>query len=64
MYSEFEVEFKDQMLFNAIVLKIEGSISTYTVTHMQSANGHTIFREHVLTRISLRGKEETKSKQT
>jgi hypothetical protein len=34
MYSEFEVEFKDQFLFSGTVVKIEGSISTYMVMHM------------------------------
>jgi hypothetical protein len=42
MYSEFEAEFKDQMLFSATVLKVEGSILTYMVTHMQSANVHIV----------------------
>jgi hypothetical protein len=42
MYSEFEAEFKDQLLFSGTVLKTEGSISTYMVTHMQSDYGHTI----------------------
>jgi zinc finger SWIM domain-containing protein 3 len=42
MYSEFEAEFKDQLLFSGTVLKTEGSISTYMVTHMQSDYGHKI----------------------
>jgi hypothetical protein len=42
IYSEFEVEFKDQFLFSGTMLKTEGSISTYMVTHMQSDHGATI----------------------
>jgi zinc finger SWIM domain-containing protein 3 len=42
MYSEFEAEFKDQFLFSGTVLKTEGSISTYMVTHMQSDQGATV----------------------
>jgi hypothetical protein len=41
IYSEFEAEFKDHFLFSGTVLKIEGSISTYIVTHMQSDHGAT-----------------------
>jgi zinc finger SWIM domain-containing protein 3 len=42
IYSEFEVEFKDQFLFSGTMLKTEGSISTYMVTHMQSDHGATV----------------------
>jgi hypothetical protein len=34
MYLEFEVKFKDQFLFGGTVLKTEGSILTYMVTHV------------------------------
>jgi hypothetical protein len=33
LYLEFEAEFKDQFLFSGTVLKTEGSILTYMVTH-------------------------------
>jgi hypothetical protein len=39
MYSEFEAEFKDQFLLSGQLLKVEGSIFTYMVTHMQSDQG-------------------------
>jgi hypothetical protein len=42
IYSEFEVEFKDQFLFSGTMLKTEGSISTYMVMHMQSDHGATV----------------------
>jgi hypothetical protein len=42
MYSKFRAEFKDQFLLSGQLLKVEGSIFTYMVTHMQSDQGATV----------------------
>jgi zinc finger SWIM domain-containing protein 3 len=39
MYLEFETEFKDQFVLTVQLLKAEGSILTYMVTHIQSDKG-------------------------
>jgi zinc finger SWIM domain-containing protein 3 len=39
MYLEFETEFKDQFVLTGQLLKTEGSILTYMVTHIQSDKG-------------------------
>ena len=39
MYKEFEEEFKEQLLFSCKLLDTNGSILTYTVTHMYSDYG-------------------------
>ena len=42
MYKEFEEEFKEQFLFSCKLLDTNGSILTYTVTHMYSDYGATV----------------------
>jgi zinc finger SWIM domain-containing protein 3 len=42
MYVEFETEFKDQFVLTGQLLKTEGSILTYMVTHIQSDQGATV----------------------
>jgi hypothetical protein len=41
-YLEFETEFKDQFVLTGQLLKIECSILTYMVTHIQSNQGATV----------------------
>ncbi|KAJ1261310.1 hypothetical protein BS78_09G019200, partial [Paspalum vaginatum] len=42
MYKEFKEEFKNQFSYSCKLLKTEGSISTFMVTHMYSDYGATI----------------------
>jgi hypothetical protein len=42
MYKEFEEEFNKQFSFSCKLLQTEGSILTYTVTHMHSDYGATV----------------------
>jgi zinc finger SWIM domain-containing protein 3 len=42
MYAEFEAEFKDQFVLIGQLLKTEGSILTYMITHIQSDQGATV----------------------
>ena len=42
MYKEFEEKFKEQLLFSCKLLDTNGSILTYTVTHMYSDYGATV----------------------
>jgi zinc finger SWIM domain-containing protein 3 len=42
MYVEFEAEFKNQFVLTGQLLKTEGSILTYMVTHIQSDQGATV----------------------
>ncbi|WVZ50704.1 LOW QUALITY PROTEIN: hypothetical protein U9M48_001936 [Paspalum notatum var. saurae] len=42
MYKEFEEEFKEQFSYSCKLLKNEGSISTFMVTHMYSDYGATV----------------------
>jgi hypothetical protein len=42
MCTEFEEEFKKQFTFSCKLVQIEGSISTFMVTHMDSNYGATI----------------------
>ncbi|WVZ77842.1 hypothetical protein U9M48_025657 [Paspalum notatum var. saurae] len=42
MYKDFEEEFKNQFLYSCKLLKTDGSISTFMVTHMYSDYGATV----------------------
>ena len=42
MYKEFEEKFKNQFSYSCKLLRTEGSISTFMVTHMYSDYGATV----------------------